>query len=70
MKYKQAWAYDVEDKLNRIDVSKQNLAEMLNVNYRQLCNVFSGYLSGTRNGERIKSQILAKINELERGRGA
>jgi len=62
---KQQWAYEVEDRLNRMGVRKIKLADMMGLNYRQLCNVFSGYLSGTKNGERIKGLILAKLNELE-----
>jgi len=58
-----AWGVEATKKLIDLGVSKKALAKMLAINYRQLCNVISGYV----NSATIQARIENKINELEKG---
>ncbi|MCL1995158.1 MAG: hypothetical protein FWG63_03040, partial [Defluviitaleaceae bacterium] len=50
---------------NRLGITKKQFAALIDVNYPQMSNVFSGYLDGTQSGLKVKAKIIAKIQELE-----
>jgi len=52
-------------RLRRVNVTKRELAAMLNINYTIVCSAIRGHL----NRPDVEKSVSAKLGELERGAG-
>ena len=57
------WGADVHRRLFEMKIRKTDFAQMLGVNYTQMCNAIAGRLIQPD----LQAKILAKIAELEGG---